>query len=259
MYALLRSALRGLGTRARGEAGFGMIELLCAMIVLAVGVLAVFGMFQSSLVQIKRAANVSTAGALADSEMEKFRAALFTTVGLDDSQVATADAKYKGDGAYRAETAPATTLAAGIGAGDATLTVASAAGFPTQAPFRIKIDSEVLLVESGAGTTTWTVVRGRDATTAAAHNAGAAVVLKERAHVVACGTAPCTSVTPTRSVTGADGKAYRIDTYATWTTPTNNGGTTGRNAKLVTLVVRDSTTLRVYARVSSTFDESTGL
>jgi prepilin-type N-terminal cleavage/methylation domain-containing protein len=259
MYALLRSAPRGLRARSRGEAGFGMVELLCAMVVLAVGVLAVFGMFQSSLVQIKRAANISTAAALADSEMEKFRAGLFTTIGLDDAQVATADATYKGDGAYRADTAPATTLAAAIASSDSTITVASANGFPAQAPFRIKIGDEVLQVDSGAGTTTWTVVRARDGTSGAAHNAGVAVVQKQRAHVVTCGTAPCTSVTPTRTVTGADGKSYRVDTYVTWTTPENTSGTTGRNVKLVTLVVRDPSTLRAYARVSSTFDESTGL
>jgi hypothetical protein len=64
---------------------------------------------------------------------------------------------------------------------------------------------------------------------------------------------------PTKTVTGADGRSYRVDTYITWKAITNSNGTTGRDAKLVTIVVRDSTTSRVFARVSSTFDLSTGL
>jgi len=49
------------------------------------------------------------------------------------------------------------------------INVASASGFPLTAPFRICIDGEHLLVTAGAGTTTWTVERGVDDTTAAAH------------------------------------------------------------------------------------------
>jgi prepilin-type N-terminal cleavage/methylation domain-containing protein len=244
----------------RNENGFGMIELMCAMVVLAVGVLAVFGMFQSSLVQIRRAANISTAAALADTEIERYRAVKYTVIGLDDGQVGAADATYKSDTAYNPETAPATALASSVTASDTTLTVTSATGFPTAAPYYVKIGSEVLLVESGAGTTTWTVKRGQQNTSAAAQAGGAAVVQKQRVHLNACGTSPCTSKTPTQTVTGPDGKSYRLDTYITWDTPVNTGGTTGRNTKLVTLVVRDpAVPSKVYARVSSSFDESTGL
>lgn len=237
-----------------------MIELLIAMTVLSVGVLAVFGMFQSASVQIKRASNISTAAALADSEIEKFRAIKYNVIGLDDSAVGSADATYTSDAAYKSETSPATTLSAGIDAAATTVTVASATGFPSSAPYRIKIDDEILLVESGAGTTTWTVKRAQDSTTAAAHAASAAVKQKQRAHLVACGSPPCTTYTPTSTVTGADGKSYRVDIYITWDTPQNTSGTTGRGLKLVTLVVRDGTTpSKVYARVASAFDESTGL
>jgi hypothetical protein len=77
-------------------------------------------------------------------------------------------------------------------------------------------------------------------------------------------TATCTGVPdecrPIRSLVGPDGRNYRIDTYITWDVPVNTSGTTGRNTKLVTVVVRSaSTPTTVYARVSSAFDESTGL
>ena len=59
---------------------------------------------------------------------------------------------------------------------------------------------------------------------------------------------------PSRTVVGADRKNYRIDTYITMTTPTN-----GRALKVVTVVVRNGNALsaRPFARVASTFDQST--
>ena len=238
------------------EDGFGIIELLCAMVVLSVGVLAVFAMFQSSLVQMRRAADVTTAAALADTEMERFRAVKYQVIGLDDAQVTAADATYKAQAAYRADTSPSTTLAASATATATTITVTSAVGFPSAAPYYVKIGSETLLVTAGAGTTTWTVTRGANA---AAIGAGATAVQKQRVHLSACGSAPCTTSTPTQTAIGADGRSYRIDTYVTWNTPVSAAGTTGRNTKLVTLVVRDATTQwRGYARVSSAVDQATG-
>jgi len=47
------------------------------------------------------------------------------------------------------------------------ITVASAAGFPTTAGYYIRIDNEVMRVTAGQGTTTWTVARGATRTSAA--------------------------------------------------------------------------------------------
>jgi hypothetical protein len=66
------------------------------------------------------------------------------------------------------------TLLAGIAAGDTTLQVASAALFPGSGNFRLVIDSEILLVTAVSGNT-FTVSRGVEGTTAAAHNAGSLV------------------------------------------------------------------------------------
>ncbi len=62
-----------------------------------------------------------------------------------------------------------TSLNGAITATATTLTVASASGFPSSAQFRILIDSELMIVTAGAGTTTWTVTRGAEGTTTAAH------------------------------------------------------------------------------------------
>ncbi len=59
---------------------------------------------------------------------------------------------------------------------------------------------------------------------------------------------------PRQTVTGPDQRSYRVDTYVVAQTPP-----TGRTVKLVTIVVRRTLDLRVLARVSSSFDESSGL
>jgi len=58
---------------------------------------------------------------------------------------------------------------------------------------------------------------------------------------------------PRQTVTGPDQRSYRVDTYFVSQTPP-----TGRTVKLVTIVVRRSWDLHVLARVSSSFDESSG-
>jgi hypothetical protein len=62
-----------------------------------------------------------------------------------------------------------TTLAAAITASQTTVTVASASGFPASGTFRVRIDDEDMTVTGGQGTTTWTVTRGVNSTTAASH------------------------------------------------------------------------------------------
>jgi Tfp pilus assembly protein PilV len=259
-----------LDARARGEHGFGMIELLASMTVMLVGIFAVFAVFQSGIVQIRRASMMTTAAAIGDAEMEKFRAIRNDSIGLASADVAAADATYKADAAYKADTAPATTLATAMTASQLTISVASASGFPSAAPYIVMIDSELILVSGGGATTTWTMRenisgqesegRGYLGTTATAHSAGAAVVQVQRVTVTKCGTPPCTDAVPTKTTTGADGRPYRVDTYVTWMQIGNSAATTGRLVKLVTLVVRENAApYRRWARITSSFDESTGV
>jgi prepilin-type N-terminal cleavage/methylation domain-containing protein len=253
---------RQLRRQARAEDGFGMVELLAAIAVLAVGLMALFAMFQTGLVQIRRASTITTAAALSDTEMEKYRAIKYESLGLDNTDVAATDATYTSDSAYRGDTSPSTTLTAGMTAAETSLTVASASGFPTVAPYLVQIDSELLVVNAGAGTTTWTVKRGQMGTTAASHSATTSVTQKQRVHLARCGTQPCTDVVPTKTVSGADGKDYRVDIFMTWKTVANSASPaqSGRLLKLITIVVRDTAApYRTWARVSSAFDESTGL
>jgi len=252
--------------RRRDERGFGMIELVAAMTIMLIGVLAVFALFQAGLVQLRRASTVTTAGALADAEMERSRAARYDTLGLDATEIAALLAAenpdvYAADEAY-APDSMTTTVTGGLTSSGATLTVAGWTGFPVAPEFRVAIDSEVLIVTAGAGTATWTVERGADGTSPAAHSAGATVTLRESVTVGACslGGSPCTTLDPSKTSTGADGKSYRVDTFVTWTQVANGSGVAGRAVKKLTVVVREPTVpYKEWARVTSIFDESTGL
>ena len=61
-----------------------LIELLIAMVVMSIGIAALVAGFSSGVVSINRARVTSTAGTLADQQMELYRQATFTSlpVGL---------------------------------------------------------------------------------------------------------------------------------------------------------------------------------
>jgi Tfp pilus assembly protein PilV len=171
-----------------------MVELVCAMAVMSVGILATYGMLHAGIFQIKRAGTVSTAAALADSEMEGFRAVKYETIGLASSDISAADSTYTGSsgGAYMAISTPVN-----------------------------QVNSTVVVAK--------------------------------------CPATPCTNFVPTKTSTGADGRSYRVDTYITWEAVATSGGVAGRNIKRVTIIVRKSGGTTVYAKVVSSFDQSTGI
>lgn len=88
--------------RLRQEEGFGLIELLIAMTLLMVALLALFAAYSSGYVALKRATRVSSAALLADSQMERFRALHYDNIKLDTACGASCaeDATYTADSAY---------------------------------------------------------------------------------------------------------------------------------------------------------------
>ena len=78
--------MRRLYTRARArEEGFGLIELLIAMTILVVGLLAILAAFSSGITAMSRASRVGTASTLADSQMQLYRALTYCNIRLDDA------------------------------------------------------------------------------------------------------------------------------------------------------------------------------
>jgi Tfp pilus assembly protein PilV len=85
--------------KLREEHGFGLIELLIAMVVLNIGLLALVAAFQSSAFALRRASHVSTAATLADTQMELYRGLTYAQIVLDPALLANVDNTYKCDSA----------------------------------------------------------------------------------------------------------------------------------------------------------------
>lgn len=78
-----------------------MLELVIAMTVLNVAILALVAAMNSSALAISRASQVATATSLADAQMELYRALTYTLIRLDDTTLAADDdSTYTGEPAY---------------------------------------------------------------------------------------------------------------------------------------------------------------
>ena len=146
-----------------------MVEMLIAIVVINIGLLAILLSLTSGVGALRRAAQTSTASAVADQQLERYRALAFASIYLDSTSLASVDSTYAADSAYAA--------------------------------------SQVNQACSPL-------------------------------------TAACT---PSQTVTGPDGRSYRVDTYIVSVTP--SGGTA---VKQVTVVVRKAGTTATLARVVST-------
>lgn len=69
-----------MSSRLRAEAGIGLVELLVAMMVMSIGIFALVAGFSSGFGAINRASKTSTAGTLADQQMEEFRRGAWESV-----------------------------------------------------------------------------------------------------------------------------------------------------------------------------------
>ena len=168
-----------------------MLELLMAMVMLNVGILAVVAAFSSGNAALYRASRISTAGALANKQMEAYRGLKYDNIVFVTSEWTSAIA----DSTYTSDTVYQTNMSNPV-----------------------------------------------------APHALVATVSTCPANV------PATACDPSYTTTGADHRSYRVDTYLYYDTPTS-----GQQLRAVTVVIRNPDVLtKVFARVSSTFDSSTG-
>lgn len=92
--------------RLPGEEGQSLVELLIAMVVLTVGILALVAAYSSGYVALNRATRISSATMVADAQMERFRALSYSAIALNTGCGATCteDSTFTGDSAYNAAT-----------------------------------------------------------------------------------------------------------------------------------------------------------
>lgn len=190
------------------------------MLILNIGLIALLGAFVNGTTAVRQASRIATASTLADTQMELYRALAYGAIALDSTQI--------------------------TGNADDTYKCDAALGASSPCP-----PSPSIPTCSGATCADGTVP------------------------VQTCSGSPLPAQCQTsRQETGPDHGIYRVDTYIVYCTPPrtsgspppcrpNGGGgsgTSGRQTKLVTVAVRDTTNLsgRALARLSSSFDQSTG-
>jgi Tfp pilus assembly protein PilV len=71
------------------EDGFGLIELLIAMVILQIALLAIIGAFGAGAAALGRASKLNTASVIADQQMELYRSMPYDAIGLDTAGAPT--------------------------------------------------------------------------------------------------------------------------------------------------------------------------
>jgi type II secretory pathway pseudopilin PulG len=75
-----------------------MVELLLALTILNIGLLALVASLNSGVFAVRRASQISTAATLADSQMELYRAIRYSAILLDDNATKNlTDSTYQSD------------------------------------------------------------------------------------------------------------------------------------------------------------------
>jgi type II secretory pathway pseudopilin PulG len=205
-------------SRASEEDGFGLIELLIAMVVLNVGILAVVAAFSSGALAIRNAATTSNGTAVADRVMEVYRGlrscGLYLTGGTGNDVAGMPD-----------------------GIPNSTSTFYSAYHGDTGAYNNVAYFNN--------GTPAATPLWATDATT----GSGYSPIPASSSGCLPSGL-PIDPTKAVQRVTGPDGQSYTVFTYAVIVQATG-----GRYEKQVTVTVLDPRQpTRIIARESSTFD-----
>lgn len=85
--------------RLAAEDGFGLIELMAALVVLTIALLALAAGYDEAFVSLHQASQKTVAADLADRQIELYRALPYDSVGLDPTatSAAASDTLYAGD------------------------------------------------------------------------------------------------------------------------------------------------------------------
>lgn len=168
--------------RVREEDGFLMLELLAAVLILSIAIMAIMAGYDSAFMSLHRAAGTSSASTIAENQLELYTALSYTSMGLDTTTLSTVKASN-------------TTY----------------------------VSDENSLQNHATATD----------------------------HTFSCGTA--SQCLPVQTVTGSDHKGYTVETFVR---DVPDLSYTGRNERVVTVIVRDphSAGNPIISQLSAAFD-----
>ena len=84
-------------------AGFGLIELVLAMFVLTIALFALVAALTAGTIAMKRASNVSTSTALANTQLELYRASTWDDIRLNTDLVNATDSTYRTEASWSSQ------------------------------------------------------------------------------------------------------------------------------------------------------------
>jgi len=141
--------VRGALAKLRPADGFGLVELLVALLILNIGLLSLMAVFVSGSTALRVASRRATASTLADSQLELYRALTYSAIALDSDSVNATDSTYRNDSAI------------GGSLGSLVTTTTGCSGLPNQCvPSRTvtgpdhgtyRVDTYIVMQTQGAG------------------------------------------------------------------------------------------------------------
>ena len=124
--------------RLKGEAGQGLVELLAAIVVLSIALMALMAGYDTAFLSLHKSAQKTIASTLANQQLELYNALSYTKVGLDATTLAgiqTPGASY--DATYVADKASLDNTA-----NDADVPIANCGATPNCYPVQTAIGSD---------------------------------------------------------------------------------------------------------------------
>lgn len=116
------------------ETGFGLIELLMAMGILAIAISAQLAVFSSSYTSLSRANMKGTAVTVADKQMETYRTLPYSCIYLTSG---SGDGTYSGDSAYSASQVTASSCSPNTTPATASTTASQTVAGPDNRSYRV--------------------------------------------------------------------------------------------------------------------------
>jgi type II secretory pathway pseudopilin PulG len=208
--------------RAAEEEGFGLIELLFAMVMLNIGILALVASFQAGAVALARSSSVSNGAAVANKVMEVYRGLKSCAIYLSAPSGGGADVSGLPNGIPNSTSSWYARYAGDTGA-----------------------YSNITYFNYNGSTPLWATNPKGSGTYAGIPDPCTAPTL------------PTGSPDPTKAVqyvTGPDGQSYPVFTYVIVTQPSGTAWTAGYVKQVTVSVLNPRATTKILARVTSYFD-----
>ena len=222
--------------RLQDESGFGLLELLIALVVLNVALFATITAFNASTVAIARSGKVTAATAVADKQMEIYRSLQNCAIWLDPTSFPATSGGSADDALYRGDTNAYSYIQNGT---------------KQTVSFFDKSQSATAQAQSAWSTTQ----------TSQAANAPWSGDIPTSCTPTAGTTPPTAATKAENTIAGPDGTLYPVFTYIIIDQPSAASGTIPGSTyvKQVTVVVRDPKLhSRVLARETTVFNPITG-